>query len=81
MTDHSLGAFVQRHRAGALEIPEGHELRVVVDNDHVSFMVHPGYDADGEELGDPQYHVVKPNDPQELLVEALRLLGLPAEGA
>jgi hypothetical protein len=77
----TLKEFIGRHKAGALDIPKGHELRVIVDMDHVKFQLHPGWDDEGEERGEPTYITVTPEYPNDMLIEALRLLGLPAEGA
>jgi hypothetical protein len=60
-------------------LPEG-EFCIIIDNDSVIAMVHPGWDEDGEELGDPQY-LWKSDDPREALEEALHNLGMPAEQA
>lgn len=59
--------------------PEDGEFRTVVDNDQVTVSIHPGWDEDGEELGDPEY--IYSNDPGPMLIEALNILGLNADGA
>ena len=56
------------------------EFQIVVDNDAVYAVAHPGWDDDGEELGDPEY-VWNADSPREALHEALKLLGLPSEDA
>lgn len=55
------------------------EFMTVVDNDQVTVMIHPGWDEDGEEIGDPKY--IYSGEPKDILIEALNLLGLNADGA
>lgn len=61
---------------------EGHfadcEFTISVDNDQVAAIAHPGWDEDGEELGEPEY-VWTSDSPREALHEAMKLLGLPSE--
>ena len=57
---------------------DGSGLRILVDNDSVLAEWHPGWDQDGEELGDPEY-LWKSPFPRNALHEALELLGLPHE--
>lgn len=59
--------------------PEDGEFRTIVDNDRIVVSIHPGWDEDGEELGDPEY--LYSEDPGPMIIEALNLLGLNAEGA
>jgi len=54
------------------------EFTVIVDNDHVCAQIHPGWDEDGEELGEPEY-AWSVDSPREALHEAMALLGIPCE--
>lgn len=52
-------------------------LRVVIDGRKpIRVELHPGWDDDGEELGDPEYLDIRP-DPEA----ALEKLGIPVEFA
>ncbi len=57
---------------------DGQHFSIIVDNDSVLARIHPGWDEDGEELGDPEYAWASPG-PRHALHEALSLLGLPSE--
>lgn len=80
LTTNKLAPLLARWRAGETEVPEGGEFSIVIDNDAVLARVHPGWDEDGEERGDPTY-LERWSRPRELAREALQLLGLPAEDA
>lgn len=55
----------------------GRHFEIIVDNDEVVAIVHPGRDDDGEELGDLEY-AWDSDGPRDALHEAFSILGLPS---
>lgn len=76
-----LKELISDYRNGEITIPAQGRFYLQVGNGSVHGIVHPGWDEDGEELGDPEYIFTCIGYTQYFTLKLLELLGIPGEVA